>query len=109
MAKIFIHNSFSFCMTFVFEIIDKTSRKVRLTENRWTHIRENHPNVENLDEIIETLQKADKIVLDEREGIEYFFKYFKHKKQISKFLKVVVKYLNKEGEVLSAHFVRNIR
>ncbi len=55
------------------------------------------------------LLKPDKNILDEREGVEYFFKYFKHKKWKSKFLKVVVKYINEEGSILSTYFVRNIK
>ncbi len=96
-------------MSYVFEVTDKTGRKARLTRYRWTHIRENHPNIEDPEEIIQALQKADRIITDERENVEYFFKYFKHKKSKSKFLKVVVRYLNNEGDILSAHFMRNIR
>ena len=96
-------------MDVTFEITDKTGRKVRLTGKTWTHIRTEHSNVENQEEIIETLQKPNKIINDEREGVEYFFRYFKHKKWKSKFLKVVVKYINEEGSILSAHFVKNIK
>lgn len=95
-------------MSNVFEVTDKTSRKVVLTKECWAHIRTEHPNVESIDDIMETLYKPDKIINDEREGVEYFFKYFKHKQQKSKFLKVVVKYINKEGSILSTHFVRHI-
>ncbi len=96
-------------MNIIFEVIDKTGRKVRLTKEKWTHIRIEHSNVEKPEEIMETLQKPDKIIFDEREGVEYFFKYFKHKKWKSKFLKVVVKYINEKGSVLSVYFVRNIK
>lgn len=92
----------------IFEVNDQFSRKVRLTQEQWTHIREFHGNVENPEEILQTLQKPDKIILDEREGVEYFFKYFKHKKHKSKFLKLIVKYLNDDGFIISAHFVRKI-
>lgn len=96
-------------MTDIFEIIDKTGRKVKLTKERWEHIRTEHPNIENYDEIMEDLQKPDNIINDKREEVDYFFKYFKHKKWKSKFLKVVVKYINGKGSVLSAFFVRNIK
>lgn len=65
--------------------------------------------MENLDEIAETVKKPDKIIIDEREGVNNFYRYFKHKKQKSKFLKAVVKYLNGDGFVMSAHFARNIK
>ena len=96
-------------MGFVFEVIDKTGRKIHLSKERLKHIREYHADVENPEEISETLQKPDKIIVDEREDVNNFYKYFKHKGQKSKFLKVVVKYLNGNGFVISAHFVRDIR
>jgi|TARA_Y100000294_G_C8318970_1_gene241873 hypothetical protein len=94
---------------YVFEITDKTGRKIHLSKERWKHIREYHPNIENPDEISESIQKPDKIIVDEREDVNNFYKYFKHKKQKSKFLKVVVKYLNDSGFIMSAHFTRNIK
>ncbi|HLC31133.1 MAG TPA: hypothetical protein VJK51_00540 [Candidatus Nanoarchaeia archaeon] len=94
-------------MSVLFETIDKKGRKTKLTKTCWTHIRSEHSNVENTEEIIETLHKPDKVIEDDREDVEYFFKYFKHKTQNSKFLKVVVKYINNEGSILSAHFVRH--
>ncbi len=69
-------------MTNVFEITDKTGRKVILTKNRLSHIRKDHPLVEEED-IKEALINPDKIVHDERENIELFYKYFQHKKQVS--------------------------
>lgn len=96
-------------MEIVFEVVDKTGRKIRLTKKQWSHIREYHKDVENSEEILETLQKPDKLTTDEREYVNNFYKYFKHKKQKSKFLKVVVKYLNGDGFIISAHFLRNIK
>lgn len=96
-------------MNFIFEIKDKLGKDVHLSKERWRHIREYHPDVESYGEISETLQKPDKIISDEREEINNFYKYFKHKKQKSKFLKVVVKYLNSNGFVMSAYFTRNIK
>ncbi len=93
----------------IFEVTDKNGRKVKLTKERWSHIRIEHPNVESFEEVVESIQNPDKIIKDEREGVEYFFKYLKHKKWKSKFLKVVVKYINKEGSVLSAYFARSMK
>ncbi len=96
-------------MDIIFEITDKTEREIRLTKKQWSHIRFHHSEVENPEEIYETLKKPDSIILDEREDVENFFKFFKHKKQKSKFLKVIVKFLNNEGFVITAHFVRSIK
>ncbi|MAG01956.1 hypothetical protein CMI42_01350 [Candidatus Pacearchaeota archaeon] len=96
-------------MGIIFEVIDKINRKIHLSMERWSHIRQHHPNVEYSEEVRETLLHPDKIIMDEREGVENCFKYFKHKNQKSRFLKVVVRFLNTNGFVLSAHFVRDIR
>ena len=96
-------------MDYIFEVKDMAGRKIHLTNERWKHIREYHPDVENYEEVSETLQKPDKIIVDEREGVNNFYKYFKHKKQKSKFLKIVVKYLNGNGFVMSAYFTRNTK
>lgn len=96
-------------MEYVFEVIDKTRRKIRLTKKQWNHIKIYHPNVETSKEIYEAIQRPDKIASDERENVNNFYKYFKHKKQKSKFLKVIVKYLNGGGFVISAHYVRSIK
>jgi len=96
-------------MNYVFEVKDKIGRKIHLSKERWKHIRIYHSKIESYEEIIETIQKPDKAVSDERENVSNFYKYFKHKKQKSKFLNVVVKYLNGEGFVMSAYFIRNIK
>ncbi len=83
----------------IFEVVDKRGRKVRLTKERWTHIRTEHQNVESQEEIIMALRRPDKIINDEREEVEYFFRYFKNKRWKSKYLKVVVKYINNDGSI----------
>jgi len=94
---------------YVSEIIDKTGRKIRLTRKQWSHIKRDHPNIESPREISKTIQNPDKVITDEREDVNNFYKYFKHKKQKSKFLKIIVKYLNGQGFIITAHFVRYIR
>jgi len=96
-------------MLLIFEITDKTGRKILLTKKQWNHIRQHHTEVENSEEISETILKPDKIILDEREGVENFYKFFKHKKQKSKFLKIVVKFLNNKGFIITSHYTRTIK
>jgi len=31
----------------IFEVEDKSGRRIRLTRRQWSHIRQDHPNVEN--------------------------------------------------------------
>lgn len=51
---------------FVFEIVDKTGRKIRLTKRQWSHItspESPHAYMTNyVEEIKETLVKPDKVI-----------------------------------------------
>jgi len=100
-------------MSNIFEVIDKTGRKIRLTKERWTHISSPispHAYMTNYsEEIKETLMKPDKIVQStSNENKTNYYKYYKNRKSNSKFLKVIVKYLNGVGFVISSYFVRSI-
>lgn len=92
-------------MNYIFEVIDKNGKSVHLTKERWAHIGQDHPMVEE-DEIILTLTKPEKNIFIEEDNKAYFFRYFKHKKLKEKYLRVIVKYLNGDGFVLTAHFVK---
>ena len=64
----------------IFEIIDKKGKKIRLTSERWSHIRKKHPEVEDYGLIEETLSNPDKITdYDPDESIFYYYKYYKHR------------------------------
>ena len=90
----------------LFEITDKTGRKIRLTKMQWDHIRQNHPEVEE-DEIKQTLQKPLKI-LEKGKNKFFYYQHVKYKRPPAKFLRVIVKYLNGNGFTISSYFVRNI-
>jgi len=45
----------------IFEVKDKTERVIYLTNERWSHIRKRHPEVNDLELLKETLGKPDKI------------------------------------------------
>ncbi len=83
-------------MTDIFEIKVKDGRKIRLPQKQWSHINQRHPNVE-VQYIEETLNNPTNTIFDEENNITLYYKYFKHRKESTKYLKVMVKYLN--GEV----------
>ena len=94
-------------MSKVFEIIDKSRRKIYLSKERWNdHIKYEHQDMQGFEEIIEVLENPDKIV--SWNGKHDYFKYFKHRKSKSKYLKVVVNYLNGEGFVITAYYKRDM-
>ena len=88
-----------------FEITDKTGRKIHLSSERWEHICEHKGMDKYLEEIKETLNYPMKIVQHKEGELYDYYNYYKHRKSKNKFLKVVVKYLNGDGFVLSAYFV----
>jgi len=98
-------------MNIIFEVIDKTKRKLRMTDSNWNHITKKHPEIASQKEkIIETLQKPDKITSSlEDENTRYYYKYYKNLQSNYNFVKVIAKYLNGKGSIISSHFVRTIR
>jgi len=98
-------------METVFEIVDKSGRKIRLPRKQWTHIIVRHPYMASyLEEIKETLTKPDKISdYNFDEDVKYYYKYDKHKNFPNRYLLVAVKYLNGEGFVITTYFVSRIK
>lgn len=96
-------------MALIFEVEDKSGRRIHLSNERWTHINQEHPEVAPyLEDIKDTLKTPLKIVPYEHdESIHYYYRYFKQMR--SPYLLVIVKYLNNHGFVITAYFVRNIR
>lgn len=95
-------------MNIIFEVKDKSGRKIRLTKEQWSHIREDHPNVENQEDIENAVKNPIKTLYLER-GKTIYFKYFKNRKDPEKFLKVIAKYLNGNGFIITAYFTRSIK
>ena len=91
----------------IFEIKDKTQRKIYLTEERYKHII-NHSEMQNRIEEIKTTLTDPLIIKSSKldKMVKEYYTYFKLK---SKFLKVVVKYLNGKGFVITSYFVKNIK
>ncbi len=96
----------------IFEVVDKTGRKIRMTQKQWSHIARKHPQISSEKEkIIETLKNPDKIInpgqLDPNK--RFYYKYYKNRPSSNKFVRVIVKYLNDEGFIITAHFVPMIK
>ena len=93
----------------VFEIIDKSKRRIRLTKKQWTHIITKHSYMVNyLADVEETIKNPVKIVPHDFGNLFDYYRYYKNRKNKLKFLKAVVKYLNGEGFILSSYFVTHI-
>ena len=90
----------------ILEIEDKTGRLIRLTKERWSHIRRDHPDVQEQE--IETTLACPIRIIPEKLDKHFYYCYFKNKSSSAKYLRVIVKYLNGNGFVITAYFVRNI-
>jgi len=97
-------------MTKILEIIDKTKRKIYITNERYKHILR-HPEMQNkIEEIKDTIQKPLKITdYPLEDNIKLYYKYYKNMVSGAKYLRVVVKYLNGEGFIVTAYFIDEIR
>ncbi len=92
----------------IFEITDKTGRWIRLTKTQFKHVI-GHKGMENeVEKIKDTLLNPLKIASHEAGELYDYYSYYKDRKKKAKFLQVVVKYLNGEGFVITAYFVRKI-
>ena len=94
-------------MSYIFEIVDKSKRKIYLSEERWKHIKLEHPEIIEPFEIERVITKPDKILTSDRdETVGWYFLYNKRRKE---YLKVSVKYLNGTGFVITAHHTSKIQ
>lgn len=91
-------------MALALEIDDKSGRPIRLTTERWSHIRQRHKDVQ-LGDVEQTLLKPTTVV-PECDDISLFYRYFKNRRKQPRFLKVIVKYLNAHGFIITALFVK---
>jgi hypothetical protein len=98
-------------MDIIFEIVDKTGRKIRLTKKQNSHINKKHPAIAiYINEIKETLQKPDAITKSETdENVRFYYKYYKYLISPHKYILVIVKYLNGDGFIITALFEKNIK
>ncbi|OIO81244.1 hypothetical protein AUJ84_01580 [Candidatus Pacearchaeota archaeon CG1_02_32_132] len=91
----------------IFEVNDKTGRKIRLTKRAWTHIREEHPEIVDPEEIAKVLKMPNKILSSDRDDSVGW--YFLYKKERKEYLKVSAKYLNGEGFIITAHHTTKLQ
>ncbi len=96
-------------MELIFEVNEKSGRKIHLSNERWAHINQEHPEVAPyLEDIKDALTNPLRIVpYEDDSNVNYYYQYFKERRL--RYLLVVVKYLNNHGFIITAYFVRNIK
>lgn len=94
-------------MSFVFEIVDKTGKIVILTQERWSHIVQHHPDMsDKLEEVKRCLELPTATVPQKYD--ETKANYYRYQKETGDYLLVIVKYLNGKGDVRSAFFTQKL-
>ena len=71
----------------ILEIEDKTGRLIRLTKERWSHIRRDHPDVQEQE--IETTLACPIRIIPEKLDKHFYYCYFKNKSSSAKSLRVI--------------------
>ncbi|MDP1695146.1 MAG: hypothetical protein Q8L34_06415 [Candidatus Woesearchaeota archaeon] len=91
-------------MVFIFELIDCTGRKIHLTDERYKHIIRHLDMQNKLEDIQQTLVRPLKITHFDQ-YLVYYYRYYKDHPSKAKYLRVIVKYLNGKGFVVTSYFV----
>lgn len=88
-------------------LIDHKNKKIRLGDERWEHINENHPETVNgLEYIKETLSKPDFVQQGSNFELLSFKKYTKTPISRNKYCVVVYKSNGIDGFVITSYFTR---
>lgn len=92
----------------VFELVDRTGRKIGLMKKQQIHIMRRHPYMQKYaEEIKETLRKPDKLI-EVLGGKAYYYRSYKNLKRPNRFILVIVKYLNGTGFVITSYLKEKV-
>ncbi len=94
-------------MDYVFEVVDKSGRKIHLSKERWEHITVKHMNTsDKLEDVKRALTNPTLIIPQKyNEDIKNYYFYYKLEKE---YLLVSVKYLNGTGFVATSFITKKI-
>ena len=94
-------------MAWIFEIKDKSGRKIHLSRERWSHIVTEHSQLaDKIEDIKDNLTNpltTRRSVYDE--DVVFYYKFYK---RLKKYLLVSVKYLNGEGYVITTFYTSKL-
>ena len=96
-------------MEVIFEVIDKTNRKIRLTSKQWKHIQKHSHMNESLERIRDTIKNPTTVRYNECDKmVNYFYRVYKDMDILERYLLVSVKYLNGEGFIITSFYTNKI-
>ncbi len=96
-------------MGIVFEVEDKAVRSVFMSQERWQHINQEHPEVAPyVEEIKEAVRNQAYVYAHDCDvSVRYYYRDVKQRHP--RYLLVIVKYLNKHGIIITAYFAKHIK
>ena len=97
-------------MDLIFKIKDKSGRDIRLSKERWKHIKK-HPRMDEnrIEDVKKTIQNPITIRYNEKDDeVRYFYREYKDMPSFGRYLLVSVKYLNGTGFVITSFFTNKI-
>lgn len=94
-------------MVKLFEIKGKSERIIYLSDERWKHIASKHPDINNIEDIKDTIILP--LIIKQDKFDESLYYYYRFDKQRKRYMMVSVKYLNGEGYILTSFYTKRIR
>ncbi len=94
------------------EFTDYWGRTIRYPEERQTHVADNHPYLEHYPELIQgTLASPDEVRMSQEDPntVILYYRWYWNTPVGAKYVRVVVKLLDRDAFVLTAHVTDNIR
>lgn len=92
-------------------IEDKFGRKIRLTDERYQHIIEKHPEIKGQESKIKGTIKKPELVRKSvySRDVLLFYRHYKRTPVTEKYLAVGIKVLNSGGFVVTAYFTDRVK
>ena len=106
-VNIFKDSFYLLIMAWIFEVVDKSGRKIHLSKERLLHIQK-HPEMSSqIEQIKETLESPTVITEFEYDpNVRFYYRYYKDRKE---YLFISVRYLNGEGFVITSFYTDKIK
>ena len=93
-------------MAHIFEVKDKSGRIIHLSHERWSHIQKHDRLIGTIEQIQDTLIKPTIMTESDEKDIKSYYRYYKERKE---YLRVVVKYLNGKGFMITSYFTKKLQ
>lgn len=93
------------------QIQDISNRAIRLTDERLSHLKTDHPEMQGqVEKIVETMIDPDRIIRSRTDPqVELFYKHYLSTPVTTKFLCVVLKVLTDDNFIITSFFTNTVK